>query len=109
MRHRLEVYLIACILLLGVTPKTTAAPPNSFTTIDFPGAIHTLAIGSNDLGDIVGWYIDATGATHGFVLSREVFTTIDFPGADRTIVRDINKTSLDGMLYQANHSFTGFC
>ena len=40
-----------------------------FTTIDFPGATVTQARGINPGGDIVGWYIDSSGKTHGFLRS----------------------------------------
>ena len=38
----------------------------NFTTIDFPGSVDTQPKGTNNYGDIVGSYIDATGM-HGFV------------------------------------------
>jgi hypothetical protein len=55
--------LAVVLILMSVTPKALAGP-DTFTSIDFPGAIGTLAYGINSRGDIVGWYFDATGA-HG--------------------------------------------
>jgi hypothetical protein len=52
----------------------------SFTTIDVPGARDTQTLGINDSGQIVGRFVDATGA-HGFVDTGGSFTTIDVPGA----------------------------
>ena len=40
------------------------------TTIDFPGARGTAALGINEEGDIVGGYTDASGRPRGFLLSR---------------------------------------
>lgn len=45
-------------LLSGTTLKT----------IDYPAALSTYAIGVNDRRDVVGTYIDADGAIHGFLL-----------------------------------------
>jgi len=39
----------------------------TFTTIDFPNSVTTNAFGINNRGQIVGLYVDASGATHGFV------------------------------------------
>jgi hypothetical protein len=36
-------------------------------TFDFPGAQHTRAFGINDVGEIVGEYVDSNGRTHGFI------------------------------------------
>lgn len=40
------------------------------TTIDYPAARGTSAIGINERGDIVGGYIDAAGQARGYLLSR---------------------------------------
>lgn len=39
----------------------------AFTTIDFPGATETLALGINSSGDIVGGYQDTSGGFHAFL------------------------------------------
>jgi uncharacterized membrane protein len=49
----------------------------SYTTLNVPGAIDTLAFGINDSGQIVGWYIDAAGA-YGFLLDQGNYTTLPF-------------------------------
>jgi probable HAF family extracellular repeat protein len=51
----------------------------TFTPIDFPDAKETIPLDINDVGEIVGRYEDATGKTHGFLLSAGNFTSIDFP------------------------------
>jgi len=61
----------------------------TWTTIDVPGATHTLVCGIDSAGDLVGGYGDGT-STHGFVLSGGIYTTIDVPGALGTVVYGIN-------------------
>jgi hypothetical protein len=39
-----------------------------YTTIDVPGAVDTFAEGINNLGQIAGYYVDASGNDHGFPL-----------------------------------------
>jgi probable HAF family extracellular repeat protein len=55
-------------------------------TVDVPGAAVTLPIGINDRGHIVGSYVDADGAYHGFVRDRSghVTTLPEAPGAEPT-------------------------
>jgi hypothetical protein len=42
---------------------------DAFVTIDFPGAISTATFGVNARRDVVGFYVDANGTPHGFVLA----------------------------------------
>ncbi len=60
-----------------------------FTSIDFPGASATGALGINPRGDIVGFHRTA-GVVHGFLLSRGEFTSIDPPGSTFTQAFKIN-------------------
>jgi probable HAF family extracellular repeat protein len=60
----------------------------TFTTIDFPGAARTEALGINERGQVVGAY--SSDATHGFLYSKGTFFAIDVPGSRATIVFDIN-------------------
>jgi hypothetical protein len=80
----------ACLvftLVLLVTPVGLAV---TYTTIDYPGATYTLALGINTAGDIVGAYTDPTFRYHGFLLSQGIFTTIDAPGSAGTYATGIN-------------------
>lgn len=62
-----------------------------FSTIDFPGAVLTAALGNNERGQVVGVYEDSAGDSHGFVWSKKTgFTTIDVPGAVFTEAIGIN-------------------
>lgn len=54
-----------------------------------PGAsaIQTSARGINARGEVVGFYVDTSGAQHGFLLQNGTYTTLDvsFPGVRATI------------------------
>src|SRR5437879_2565700 len=85
-----SVILAVASILMSVTPKALAGPgPDTFTAIDFPGAIATTAFGINPRGDIVGEYFDGN-FVHGYLLSGGQFTSIDFPGAILTSALGIN-------------------
>jgi hypothetical protein len=55
-----------------------------YETIDVAGAVATIVLGINNRGEMVGSYIDADGAYHGFLRNRKgVVTTLpEAPGAD---------------------------
>jgi hypothetical protein len=60
-------------------------PSGVFTTVDVPRASSfTIVFGINTTGDTVGGYVDARGATHGFLRRGDDITTIDVPGAKGT-------------------------
>jgi probable HAF family extracellular repeat protein len=60
------------------------------TTLSFPGATETMALGLNDLGQVVGSYTDAMNNVHGFIYANGVFTALNVPGAPDTVVNGIN-------------------
>jgi uncharacterized membrane protein len=65
------------------------------TTLDFPTASDTLAIGVNEAGTVVGYWdiVDSDGnllAAHGFIWKDGNFSQIDFPGAGATYLYGIN-------------------
>ena len=55
---------------------------------------NAVPIDINDLGQIVGQYVDGSGVTHGFEMSDRYFTTIDVPfaGSKGTFVYSINNS-----------------
>jgi len=56
-----------------------------------PASTGSRAVGSNDRGDVVGFFFDANGATANFLLRRDQVTRIDgLPGAIDTGVADVN-------------------
>jgi probable HAF family extracellular repeat protein len=66
-----------------------------FQTIDVPHNLgRTFARGINNLGQVVGDYLDSSGQSHGFIHYPDgSFGPIDFPGAQTTIPTDINDDS----------------
>jgi probable HAF family extracellular repeat protein len=63
----------------------------AFTSIDFPGATFTTAVGVNDRREIVGSYLIGTPSTrHGFLFYGGTYTSVDVPGATFTNARGIN-------------------
>jgi len=77
---------------VGNTPRGFLFSGGVFTTIDVPGASESFAYGINAAGQIVGTFVDATGA-HGFLRNTGgVFTTIDVPGATHSEAWGINAT-----------------
>jgi hypothetical protein len=82
----LGVVALAC---LGLANVANANGP-SYTSIDYPNGVFTLAVDINSIGQIVGRYTDQAGVTHGFLLSGGTFTSISFPGASFTRAIGIN-------------------
>src|SRR6516165_11355489 len=61
---------------------SSIASAQTYTTIDFPGAVSTtLNGGPNPEGTNIGSYTDTGGITHGFMLKKGVFTSFDPPGS----------------------------
>jgi uncharacterized membrane protein len=82
---------LAFSLLLGLTLSTPAAG-QTYTPIDYPGAVASLATDINDSGQIVGEYtFSGLGDRQGFLLSNGVFTSITYPGATLTRAVAINR------------------
>jgi probable HAF family extracellular repeat protein len=54
------------------------------------GPFGTQANGINASGQIVGYYFDADGHEHGFLLDQGSYTTLDMPGWQDTFAEGIN-------------------
>src|SRR6266511_1261655 len=84
------------LILLAVSCRcshlsTAHAASYTFTPLDVPSSITTVAGGINTAGQIVGRFRDATaGIGHGFLTDGTTFTTIDVPGATETLAYGIN-------------------
>jgi hypothetical protein len=73
----LRMFGLAASLLFVAGPGTTLAI--TYTTLDDPLAPgHTFAQGISG-GNIVGWYDDTSGGTHGFLYNGSTYTTLDDP------------------------------
>ena len=63
----------------------------TFTDIKPPGSSGgAIAYGINDAGTIIGTYVDANGAQHGFIETGSTYTSFDVPGETITIGVSIN-------------------
>ena len=67
----------------------TLSPMPTFTPENFPGSVQTQVIGINDLGNTVGFWIDASGAQHGFMDVAGTFTSVDNPLATPPLVTQL--------------------
>src|SRR5947208_13054762 len=79
--QRLIVGVSVLAMMAIWTARTNAVSPGTFTTIDYPGAVFTQALGINPRGDIVGSYVDSGNVEHGFLLRNGAFTSFDYPTA----------------------------
>ena len=86
--------ILIAVVGLASALLTTAlmAADAAFTSIDFPNATATAALGINPAGDVVGRYVSAAdGNTHGYLRDRNGgFTSIDFPRANFTVAAGIS-------------------
>jgi hypothetical protein len=68
-----------------------------YTTLDFPLAKGTEAIGINDSGVISGTYTDTANVNHGFTYSNGSWGSIDVAGAASTTIFHIqNSGAVEG-------------
>jgi uncharacterized membrane protein len=126
-QQRLCLLALSLVLLavFALTPNLRVKASDdehvTFTTIDPPGTIFTIAAGINPQGDIVGRYYDGSvcnlalacgaddGHNHGFLLTGSEFTSIDFPGAFLTAVSGIdNRGDIVGVYVDTNRQGHGF-
>ena len=74
------------LLMMGVLSLAPVAYAQNqsngytYTSIDVPGAVQTLAHGINSQGQIVGEFMNTDGS-FGFLLKRGHFTAITVPGS----------------------------
>jgi hypothetical protein len=68
----------------------TLTLPNSFTPENFPASSQTQVVGINNLGETVGFYVDAGGVTHGFTFNGGTFSTVDQPGTSFNQLLGVN-------------------
>jgi probable HAF family extracellular repeat protein len=101
------IRMFALGLLLLVSASFSSA--QTFTTIDFPGAGRTFPGGINNLGDVIGFYVDADGiGYHAFLLSGGTYTPIDI-GTTATLAGGINDSGeIVGQYYDPSGVEHGF-
>ena len=88
MKHHLPLLCLATVI--GYLPLSATAASYSFTTLNAPGAVKTIAYSINAFGQVAGYYLDASNNYHAFVESNGVFTTLNVPGAYGTYAQSIN-------------------
>src|SRR5205814_8910305 len=69
----------------------TAAEAFQYSSIEVPGSTSATARGVNNLGQIVGSFVDNSG-THAFLFNNGRFSTIEVPGSTWTIATGINNS-----------------
>jgi len=82
-----KVFRFVAMGAISVALATSSiASAQTYTTIDFPGAVvTTLNGGPNPQGTSVGSYTDTSNVTHGYTLTKkDVFTAFDPPGSAAT-------------------------
>src|ERR1700731_4499431 len=83
------------MVFLALLSLTSAAETPTltfkFTTIRVAGAQSTAVYGINNLGAMVGSYVDSSGVRHGFRLAAGKVTKIDDPNGTDTYCFAINK------------------
>lgn len=63
----------------------------TYASLDFPGASDTDALGVNDAGQIVGWYVPAGSSySQGFIYSGGQYSTVLVNGTPSISVDAIN-------------------
>ena len=100
------IQTVTLATLLSVAAPVVA---DTYTTIDFPGAISTDLSGINSSGVMVGSYTDSTGASHAFKFDGGAFTAIDYPGAILTAAFSVNpRGDVAGYFQDAANQWHGF-
>lgn len=77
MKRIISIFVLMFLLLYSLS--SAALANYTFTTIEYPGAIETSALGINDFGTVVGSYIDSNG-WHGFLYNGVTYSSFDYPG-----------------------------
>jgi uncharacterized membrane protein len=104
-----NLLILVAICLLALAPAAMAGTPR-FTTIDYPGAAATTALGVNPAGDIVGIYYNAAGAVpQSYLIHNGAVSWFSFPGSKATQAWDISPTgAVVGFHKDATNRIHGF-
>jgi len=99
----------------GFDPVGGTFGTTSPITVPIPGdagsSYTTVPTGINDAGTVAGYFVDESGATHGFVEQSGQYTTVDVPGAVSTTVFGLNNGAtpdLVGQFFDAKGAGHGF-
>jgi probable HAF family extracellular repeat protein len=76
-KRQASQFLGALFVLCSVLTSKDALAAYSYSNVDYPGAVWTVAWKINDSGQVVGQYLDTSGVRHGFLLQSGTYATID--------------------------------
>src|SRR5690242_16884014 len=101
----------AFLSMFGLVAIAASSPAsgNTFTTLDYPGALDTYPHGVSG-GTVVGSYQNSSPNTafHGFSYNGSTFATLDFPGATGTVAQDVSGSTVVGSYTDSAHLNHGF-
>ena len=112
----------AMLVAMTAVVPAAATPPSplagyasgTYITIDYPGAVQTDISGINNLGTMIGYYIDAKGVNHGFIYQHGRFTPFNDSNAGTepgqgTVGSGINDFGTAvGVYIDSNGTYHGF-
>ena len=104
-RRATSRFFLSLSFAAGCAATATAAP--QVKTIDYPGALLTIAADINSRGDIVGHFQSGLDI-HGYLLADGVFTPIDYPAASSTDPVGINDRGDIVGYYRVGSKLHGF-
>jgi hypothetical protein len=90
--HRSMLGAMGFVLLCAIIAVPAAAQDltATFTPVNVPGAVQTWPGGINNAGTMVGYYLDSSGAYHGYILEGTNLTTLDDPNGTNTEAFGLN-------------------
>jgi hypothetical protein len=96
-----------CVLALMAVASGPAAAEPTYTTFDPPGSANTNAVSINGAGTITGYYLDASGTSHGFVRAADgTITSFDPAGSTGTYAVSINRHGVVAGSYSDSRNVT---
>ena len=104
---RMMDYLSLLAILFGIALGASPASSQTFTTIDYPGAISTQAEGISG-SNIVGNYTTSSSGEYGFVYNGSTYTTLAMPGAQYTSAVGISGSNIVGNYTSSSGTTYGF-
>ncbi|MGB8131130.1 MAG: hypothetical protein WCG81_15175 [Candidatus Angelobacter sp.] len=86
----------ACLIAATATAAFAQSGKCAFQKLSFPPPANHLPIprALNDVGAIVGSYLDGNATSHGFLLYQGKVSSFMFPGSTRTEAWDISRTGI---------------
>jgi uncharacterized membrane protein len=96
--HGKVLYLLISALFIAATATVAFAQTGkcAFQQLNFPPPANHLPVPTalNDVGAIVGSYLDGNATSHGFLLYQGKVSSFMFPGSIRTEALDISRTGI---------------